>query len=285
VLLINGKTVVCGLLGYPVAHSFSPEMHNRAFEKLRLNWAYLPFEVNPKYLAQAVEGVRSLNIVGVNVTVPHKERVIEFLDEVTRTAKAIGAVNIIMNDNGKLIGHNTDGVGFIKSLEECGFSATDKKVVVLGSGGAAKAVCVQLAIEGIADITIVNRNIKKANNLAKFMSDFKVNVSIVNWDQKDLIRDKMQKSDLIVQATSIGMHPDNALPPIPDGCFRERQMVCDLVYNPVETKFLQKAKHSGAIIVNGLGMLLYQGAAAFEMWTGKKAPIDVMKKVLVGKFG
>ncbi|MCD5405196.1 MAG: shikimate dehydrogenase [Desulfotomaculum sp.] len=283
-LFINGETVVCGLFGYPVAHSFSPEMHNRAFDELGLNWAYLPFEVKPEHLSQAVEAVRALNLVGVNVTVPHKERVIEFLDEITQAAKTIGAVNVIVNDGGKLIGHNTDGIGFIKSLEEAKFNVSGKKAVVLGAGGAAKAVCVQLAYEGIAELTIVNRNIEKANKLASLISNLKVDVITLRWEQKKHIRDEMHNADLVVQATSIGMHPDNAFPPIPDDCFREGQIVCDLVYNPVNTKFLQAAKNAKATVVNGLGMLLYQGAAAFEMWTNKRAPVDVMRKVLVEKF-
>ena len=283
-LFINGETVVCGLFGYPVAHSFSPEMHNRAFDELGLNWAYLPFEVKPEHLSQAVEAVRALNLVGVNVTVPHKERVIEFLDEITQAAKTIGAVNVIVNDGGKLIGHNTDGIGFIKSLEEAKFNVSGKKAVVLGAGGAAKAVCVQLAYEGIAELTIVNRNIEKASKLASLISNLKVDVITLRWEQKKHIRDEMHNADLVVQATSIGMHPDNAFPPIPDDCFREGQIVCDLVYNPVNTKFLQAAKNAKATVVNGLGMLLYQGAAAFEMWTNKRAPVDVMRKVLVEKF-
>ncbi len=283
-LFINGETVVCGLFGYPVAHSFSPEMHNRAFDELGLNWAYLPFEVKPEHLSQAVEAVRALNLVGVNVTVPHKERVIEFLDEITQAAKTIGAVNVIVNDGGKLIGHNTDGIGFIKSLEEAKFNVSGKKAVVLGAGGAAKAVCVQLAYEGIAELTIVNRNIEKASKLASLISNLKVDVITLRWEQKKHIRDEMHNADLVVQATSIGMHTDNAFPPIPDDCFREGQIVCDLVYNPVNTKFLQAAKNAKATVVNGLGMLLYQGAAAFEMWTNKRAPVDVMRKVLVEKF-
>jgi len=189
-----------------------------------------------------------------------------------------------VNDGGKLIGHNTDGIGFIKSLEEAKFNVSGKKAVVLGAGGAAKAVCVQLAFEGIAELTIVNRNIEKANKLASLISNLKVDVITLRWEQKKHIRDEMHNADLVVQATSIGMHPDNAFPPIPDDCFREGQVVCDLVYNPVKTKFLQAAKDAKATVVNGLGMLLYQGAAAFEMWTNKRAPVDVMRKVLVEKF-
>ena len=284
--MLDGKTTLCGLFGYPVEHSFSPAMHNAAFKALGLNWAYLPFKVEPRYLSQAVDGVRALNLAGVNVTVPHKEAVIPYLDELSPGAKAAGAVNVIVNNEGKLTGHNTDGAGFTRSIkEETGFTPQHRRVVILGAGGAAKAVVVQLAMEGAAKITLVNRTPSRAEQLAQTVTEMGCAAGVATWDSPDL-RAVVAGADLVVQATNMGMYPDiEQCPPVPPGSFRPGQVVCDLVYNPVETKFLQMAVGAGAVGVNGLGMLLYQGVLAFELWTGKTAPVDVMKKSLYSRMG
>lgn len=285
---ITADTTLCGLFGYPVAHSFSPKMHNAAFQDLNLNWVYLPFNVPPEHLKQAVAAVRALNLAGVNVTVPHKQAVLPYLDELTPAADAIGAVNVIINEKGKLIGDNTDGAGFTKALrEETGFTPKGKCAVILGAGGAARAVAVQLAFEGIKEIAVVNRSLSRAENLAKtLLQRHNVKVSVLTFEQETILLEVLRGADLVVQATKVGMHPhvEQCLP-IPDAALHKNQVVCDLIYNPVATKFLQLAKSAGAVTVNGLGMLLYQGVLAFELWTKTKAPVDVMREALTVQIG
>lgn len=279
--MINGSTTICGLLGYPVAHSFSPQMHNTAFETLVMNWVYLPLAVAPQDLPAAVSAITAFNMAGVNVTVPHKEAVLPLLDELTTAAKTIGAVNVIVNQAGKLTGHNTDGAGFIKALHrEVAFNAVGKGVVILGAGGAAKAVAVQLALSGMKSLTIINRTIAKAEDIANRVKGVGGVAQALTWDES-VLKQVITEADLVVQATNIGMHPDtDQCLPVNTSHFRQGQVVCDLVYNPVNTVFLQRAAKAGAQTVNGLGMLLYQGVLAFELWTGRSAPVKVMQQVL-----
>ncbi len=283
---IDGKTTLCGLFGYPVAHSFSPAMHNAAFQALELNWIYLPLEVKPEQLGQAVDGLRAFNMAGVNVTVPHKEAVIPYLDKLDQGAAAIGAVNVIVNYEGKLTGYNTDGAGFTRALkEETGFNPLHKKVVILGAGGAARAVAVQLTLEGAKEIVLVNRTVPRAQALAQTVERMGTPGRVLTWQEPQLA-EAMSGADLVVQSTSIGMHPAvDYCPPVPQGVFRPGQLVCDLVYNPMETKFLSAAAKAGATTVSGLGMLLYQGVLAFELWTGLDAPVEEMKKALYRQIG
>ncbi|MTI81195.1 MAG: shikimate dehydrogenase [Firmicutes bacterium] len=281
---ITGRTTLCGLFGFPVEHSFSPMMHNAAFRELGLDWAYLPFAVKPDNLSVAVNSIRALDLAGVNVTVPHKEAVLPYLDELTTAAEMIGAVNVISNNNGKLIGDNTDGQGFTKALQqEPGFTVQGKKAVILGAGGAAKAVAVQLALEGLMEIKVINRTNDRAQDIAQKAGRLGVNHAVCNWE--DNLVDIIANSDLVVQATNVGMYPDTekCLPVSPDA-FSPGQVVCDLVYNPVETKFLKMARANGAVTANGLGMLLYQGVLAFEQWTGSDAPVQIMREVLMNQM-
>ncbi|MBM7854056.1 shikimate dehydrogenase [Desulfohalotomaculum tongense] len=284
---IDGRTTLCGLFGYPVEHSFSPAMHNAAFRALNLNWAYVPFRVEPGHLPRAVEAVRCLNLAGVNVTVPHKEAVLPYLDELTPAAKTIGAVNVILNNNGKLTGYNTDGRGFTRALrEEAGFIPKAKKAVILGAGGAAKAVAVQLALEGAAEIVIINRTVNRGEGLAQTLAQMGAVSRVLTWEQRDQAADAAAAADLVVQATNVGMYPEtNQCLPIPEEVFNSHQVVCDLIYNPVETKFLKLAGARGVTVVSGLGMLLYQGVLAFELWTKTAAPVEVMKRALNNQLG
>lgn len=284
--MINGSTTLCGLLGYPVAHSFSPQMHNAAFQALGMNWVYLPLAVAPQNLPSAVSAIGAFNMAGVNVTVPHKEAVLPLLDELTIAAKTIGAVNVIVNQGGKLIGHNTDGAGFIKALQrEVAFNAKGKGVVILGAGGAAKAVSVQLALAGVKELLIVNRTLAKAEDIVNRVKDVGGFAQAITWDEPALGQ-VLTAADLVVQATNIGMHPDiNQCLPVEASRFRREQVVCDLVYNPVTTVFLQRAAKAGAQTVNGLGMLLFQGVLAFELWTDRLAPVEVMWQVLNQTMG
>lgn len=278
---ISGTTRICGLFGFPVKHSFSPAMHNAAFSFLGLDYVYIPFQVAPENLSTAISALQSLGITGVNITVPHKQKVIPFLDEISPEAKLIGAVNTVINTKGRLCGYNTDGDGFLRSLkEELDFTPEKKTVLILGAGGAARAVAVGLVLAGAKEILLTNRTLQRAEKLAYFMAEnTQAQVRAVSWSMRN-IAEVVEKADLIVQTTSVGMYPQEACIEFPFELLRSEQAVYDLVYNPRLTMFLKRAKASGARTAGGLGMLLYQGASAFELWTGVKAPIEVMYKTL-----
>ncbi|HRZ86640.1 MAG TPA: shikimate dehydrogenase [bacterium] len=278
---ITGKTHIYGIFGYPVAHTASPAMHNAAFGHLGLDCAYLPFEVAPAKLGDAVKGLRAFGIRGVNVTVPHKETVIPFLDEVTREAKVIGAVNTVVNNGGRLTGHNTDGAGFLRSLkEECRFDLKGKRMVLVGAGGAGRAVAIQSLLSGLKQALIVDIDRKKCRVLTAYINKTVRPESAVFAAPGDRGLDEVVAAcDIVVQATPCGMKSADPLPLDPS-LLRKGQLVYDLVYNPPGTKLLKAAARKGCAVSNGLGMLLYQGCIAFEIWTGKKAPVAVMKKAL-----
>lgn len=278
---INGNTVVCGIFGDPVAHSLSPVMHNAAFKELGLNWVYLPFRVTAGNLSAAVSAVKSLGMAGVNVTVPHKENIINYLEKLTDEAFLIGAVNTIINREGCLIGDNTDGKGFIKSLAEARFLPEGRASLILGSGGAARAVAVALVQAGCR-LALANRTLSRAQKLVGLLKErLGVQVPVFRYDE--INSDMVQEFDLIVNTTPLGMHPHvDSCPPLPVNSFHEGQLVYDLVYNPRETKLMKLARERGAKALNGLGMLLYQGVFAFELWTGKSAPVEVMRQAIKG---
>lgn len=276
--MISGKTKVFGLFGYPVTHSFSPGMHNAAFEKMKMDACYVPFAVPPERLADAVRAAAPLNIQGLNVTVPHKERIIPFLDGLSREAELIGAVNTIEIKEGKLIGHNTDGRGFLRSLvEETGFDPKNKCFLLIGSGGAARAVGFSLAIAGASRIILRDVDPKKAEILARDIKD-KTGVRARSISGA-AVAEAAQEADCLINATPLGLKQGDAHP-LPGELIQAGHMVCDLVYNPLMTSLLQAAKMKKARILSGIGMLLYQGVIAFEIWTGVKAPVSVMKAAL-----
>ncbi|MEW5898961.1 MAG: shikimate dehydrogenase [Bacillota bacterium] len=280
---ISGTTKVCGLFGDPVEHSFSPAMHNAAFSSLGLDYVYVPFLVAPADLGQALAAVRALNLAGVNVTVPHKEKVLPFLDELAPEAEIAGAVNTIVRQEGRLIGHNTDGAGFLRALAiETGFAPEGKNVLVLGAGGAARAVSAALARAGAREIRIAGRTAQKAAELAREINErVRGRAQAIRWGEEDLL-ESLPEVQLVIQATPVGMHPRlEDCPPFPFQGLRSGHLVCDLIYHPPLTKFLARAKAAGARILNGLGMLLYQGVLAFELWTGVSAPVEVMRRALV----
>jgi len=268
------------LIGYPLGHTLSPAMHNAAFKKLGLDYEYLPVEVAPKELAKALKGFRVPRFAGFNVTIPHKEAVIPLLDEITPVAKVIGAVNTVVNRDGSLVGYNTDGAGFIDSLkEDAQVDPKGKRIVVLGAGGASRAVSVMLAEAGAKEITITDIQADKAGELSKYIDEyFEVVCNCVAADGKDL-QDKINAADILVNTTPVGMHPKtnhSALGErmkLPSGL-----LVYDLVYNPSETKLLATAKSAGCKTCSGLGMLVRQGALAFTLWTGEEAPVEAMRQ-------
>ncbi len=286
VIKISGTTKVCGLFGDPVEHSFSPAMQNAAFSSLGLDYVYVPFLVAPADLGQALAAVRALNLAGVNVTVPHKEKVLPFLDELAPEAEIAGAVNTIVHQGGRLSGHNTDGAGFLRALAvDVGFAPEGKNVLVLGAGGAARAVSAALARAGAREIRIAGRTAQKAAALAREINECgHGRARAIRWGEKDLL-EVLPDVQLVVQATPVGMHPrPEDCPPFPFQGLRSGHLVCDLIYHPPLTKFLARAKAAGARILNGLGMLLYQGVLAFELWTGVSAPVEVMRRALAAEL-
>lgn len=277
---VSGATSVVGIIGRPVAHSLSPLMHNRAFAHLGMDWVYVPFEVREGELAAAAAGLRALSVKGVNVTVPHKTSVLPYLDELTPEAAAVGAVNTVINRGGRLVGDNTDGIGFVRSLrEEAGFDPRGRRAVVLGAGGAARAVAMALAWAGCERIVVVNRTESKARALADAVARQGAEASGLPL-AREALAEVVAEADLLVQATTLGMAGNPGLPVDADW-LRPPLLVADVVYTPLETPLLRAAKARGCAVLPGWGMLLYQGAEAFERWTGVPAPTTVMREVLL----
>ncbi|MGE5894688.1 MAG: shikimate dehydrogenase [bacterium] len=270
----DAKTKMTGLLGYPVEHSLSPEMHNAAFDVLGLNFCYIAFAVHPASLTRAIEGVRAMNFRGVNVTVPHKEQVLLMLDAVDEEASFIGAVNTVVNDNGHLKGFNTDGRGFMRSLTESGIDPRGKNVFILGAGGASRAVSYYLA-KTADSLCLFDLDKQKAAHL---LSDLKTLNPRVSFAEE---KEKIYTSDIVINATPLGLKPDDPLPLDPDRLF-PGQAVIDLIYR--DTPLMQSSREKGCRTMNGLGMLLWQGALAFELWTGISAPVETMRTALLTGF-
>ena len=270
---INGKTKIIGIIGKNIENSLSPLFHNQIILKYSLKYCYLPFQVTENDLTQAIQGIRALSIKGVNVTFPYKEKVIEFLDEVEESARRIGAVNTIVNNKGILTGYNTDVIGFKKSLQDNGkFVIKEKKAVVLGAGGAARAVTCSLLEEGIEEVSIFNRTLEKAKKIKQNFSSFfpRSSINIFSFEQNDL-KEKIKEANLLVNATSIGMESQLDNTPLPDKkLFHPNLLVYDLIYHPARTLFLREAERAGAKIINGLPMLVYQGIESFYLWSGLK---------------
>jgi shikimate dehydrogenase len=280
-MTLNGKTRLLGLFGNPVKHTASPAMHNAAFAALKLNNVYLPFEITPENLESAVSGLRALNFVGVNVTIPYKQDVMPFLDGVSNDARLIGAVNTIRLEGKRLIGYNTDGRGFLRFLQDdAGISIKGKKITLVGAGGAGRAVSVQSALEGAKQITIADSDAGRAKVLADHISSKlpKCPAQSVAMETKEFA-EAIGGADIVVDATPLGMHVSDPTAFDP-ALLSKKTVVVDLVYNPAITKLVRGAKKKGCKAYNGLGMLFYQGAIAFELWTGRPAPTEVMRKAL-----
>ncbi|WP_457569608.1 shikimate dehydrogenase [Desulfurobacterium sp.] len=275
-LKITGKTDVYGIFGFPVKHSLSPLMQTAAFHTLGIDAVYVPFEVSPEDLKDAVAGLRAMNIKGINVTVPLKEKIVPFLDRVDEAAAFLGAVNTVKSENGILIGYNTDGDGFVDSLEEEGVDINGKTVLLIGAGGSGKAVAFALLKRGAGKVVIANRTVEKAKSLAEKLESYGKVEAVSLGD----IENFLEEVDLIVNTTSLGMKESD--PPLFDyALIPSSAVVVDIIYKPFKTKLLLAAEEKGAKIINGLGMLVHQGARAFRIWTGYEPPVDVMKKVLM----
>ena len=280
---ITGTTRVLGVIGWPVEHSLSPPMHNAALRYLGLDWVYVPFAVQPNRVAEAVAGAAGLNLVGLNVTIPHKAAVLPYLHEATPEVWLLGACNTIVNEDGHLRGDNTDVQGFLRSVAEAGWSLSGRPVVVLGAGGSARAVALAALQAGAASVTVANRSLDRAEALATLLAPVAGAASLralalSDPDAPGAVRD----AQVIVDCTSVGMYPRHEVPPvIPAEWLHSGQLVCDLTYNPRRTALLRAAVHVGAEPLEGTGMLVHQGALALEQWTGKPAPVEVMRKALL----
>lgn len=271
-----------GLLGYKISHSMSPVMHNDAFRAMNLPHYYQLFDVKPTELKDAVLGIRALNISGFNITIPHKVAIMEYLDEIDETAQMIGAVNTVLNRDGKLIGYNTDCDGYLSSLlNVTGERLKEMDALVLGAGGAARAVVYALAKYGVKSLTIANRTIEKADAIAK---DFCHLCHIQTCFLHDA-QNHLSAYDLIVNTTSIGMSPNTDEVPVRLETIKENAVVSDIIYNPLKTKFLEQAEEKGATILNGVGMFVEQGALAFEIWTGMKPDRKRMEQIVLKELG
>ena len=276
-----GTTMLYGIFGYPIGHSLSPLMHNTAFTYHGMDAMYLPFAVHPTQVEDAVKAIAALHIQGVNVTIPHKQAVMPWLDTLSPEASLIGAVNTIHLQDGRLHGHNTDGIGFLRSLEEAAGEVAGRTVLLVGAGGAARAVAVQLCLSGIHRLYLTNRTPTRAEELATFLKQHlpHTDTSVVAMDVSSLAA-SLSDTDIIVNATAIGMHPDDPMV-LPIAALHSQHLVCDIVYRPLQTVLLRTAQQQGARVVDGLGMLLHQGAKAFEIWTGQSFPMPLIRARLL----
>jgi len=280
---VDGASHVVGVIGWPVQHSLSPPMHNAAFRTLGLNWVYVAFAVSPDKVGAAIEGIRALGIRGLNVTIPHKAAVVSHLDEISPTSRQLGVVNTISNADGYLHGDSTDGAGFIRALAEAGEGITDNRIVLVGAGGAARAVALAAAQEQPEELVIVNRTPQRAVEVAELVrvAGGLEAVRAIALDSPEVAR-AVGSADVIIDSTPVGMYPHtDAAPVISPQWLRPCQLVCDLTYNPRETVLLQAAHEAGARTLDGTGMLVHQGAIAFEQWTGQEAPVEVMRLALL----
>ena len=281
---IDGYTRLAAVVANPIKHSISPFIHNSAFEATNTNGVYLAWEVDATELAETVANIRRYQMYGINLSMPYKEQVIPYLDQLSEEACLIGAVNTVVNREGTLIGYNTDGKGFFKSLPS--FKISKKRLVLLGAGGAAKAILAQAILDGVSQISVFVRSSsmeKTRPYLEKIQNTTGFRVDLLALEDVQELQDSITQADLLVNATSVGM--DGFSQPIPTSIvLPEKLMVADVIYQPFETPFLKWAKEQGNQSINGLGMLLYQAAEAFELWTGKEMPTDQIWELLKQKY-
>ncbi len=280
---ISGHTGLTGLLGSPVSHSISPSMHNEAFRQLNLDYTYLAFDVKPEELKDAVAGLRAMKVRGFNLTMPHKNAICEYCDVLSPAAEMIQAVNTVVNDNGQFIGYNTDGVGYMRSLHEAGHDIIGKKMTILGAGGAATAIYVQAALDGVSEISIFNRrgpSFDRAQSvIRKLKEKTDCHIQLYDFENPSVLQTEIAESTVLTNASSVGMAPNTDASLIEDTTlFHPDLIVSDIIYNPKETKLLRLAREAGCKTQNGLYMLLYQGAEAFKLWTGKEMPVPIIKE-------
>lgn len=280
----NYRSELVGVLGDPVDGNPTGVMEEAGFAANNLNYRYITVRVLPKDLEDAIKGVRAFGMKGINLTMPHKVLVIPYLDELSPAAKMIGAVNTVINRNGKLIGENTDGKGFTASLQKEGVVINGKNIVMLGAGGAAKAIAVECVLAGAEKISVINRNEESGRALAALLTEnSNCKVNYLKWQGKMKI---FQETDILINATSIGLMSDiDSKPDIDYATINDNMTVCDVIFNPTDPLFLKEARKRGAKTINGIGMLVHQGALNYTLWTGEDAPIDIMYHALEQEFG
>ncbi|MFX0136174.1 MAG: shikimate dehydrogenase [Candidatus Hodarchaeota archaeon] len=281
---VSAQTKVLCVIGHPIEHSMSPVMQNAAINDLNLDYIYLAFDIFPRNLSLAVKGFRAFNIMGINVTLPFKQKILKYLDEIEPIAQKIGAVNTIKNNEGYLIGRNTDAEGAIKAFLDAGYSLSGKNVLLLGAGGAARAIAYIMAKE-VNKIIIANRTVKKAIKLANELKKyFDTEIEGKN-NSLSVLKEESKKTDILINTTSIGMYPNVQLSPIHAEFLHKDLIVYDIVYNPLETKLIKDAIEKGCKTIGGLDMFVNQGALAFEWWTNKKPNVNLMKDKIIEFLG
>ncbi|MEM2559931.1 MAG: shikimate dehydrogenase [Candidatus Bathyarchaeia archaeon] len=281
---ITGRTRVCALIGYPIEHSLSPIMHNAAFQHLGLDYVYVAFSVPHERLGEAISGIRGLSIHGVNVTMPHKINVIKHLDGLDESAKLAGSVNTILNMNGGLVGYTTDGLGALNALKYAGSDPLRKKIVILGAGGASRSISFTLA-KYARELVILNRTLRRAEELVGDLRRIFGPVDIRAGPLSErVLEDELKDADILINASSVGMRPNDNETPVKKELLHGNLTVFDIVYEPLETRLLREARSVGAKTIDGLSMLVHQGALSFEIWTGVRAPVEVMREAALKKI-
>ncbi|MCX8131649.1 MAG: shikimate dehydrogenase [Clostridia bacterium] len=278
---VSGKTRIMGVLGNPVEHSISPQLHNTLSTRLGIDTVYVPFRVEKADLDNAVKGLKALNVLGFNVTIPYKKDIMKFIDDNTKEALLMGAVNTVKNIDGRLYGYNTDAEGFSRSFkEESGATFKGKNILIIGAGGVSRAIAVKTAIEGAKHISLVNRTISKALDIAGIIeNNYETGIRCLDSEDKKY-KDAFSEADIVINTTSVGMYPEIEGCPVDKKInFMSHQIIYDVIYNPAKSKLLKKAEKSGCKAMNGLGMLFYQGIYAYEIWTGIKLSEDIIKEI------
>ncbi|HIH61181.1 MAG TPA: shikimate dehydrogenase [Methanobacteriales archaeon] len=277
--MITGKTNVVGVIGDPVEHSLSPIMHNAAFNHLNLDYVYVAFHVKKGMAKEAIEAMKTFNIKGLNVTIPHKVDILDYVDKVDETTELIGAVNTLKLEDGKVWGFNTDGLGCVRALEEV-TTLDDKNIIILGAGGASRAIAFQLVSYNIGGLHILNRTPENAKKLAEDIKN-KLGTSVFAGGLEHL-KEKIKDSDILINTTPVGMYPNTDAKPLATAEILHKNLIVkDLVYNPPQTRLLKEAEKAGARTISGIKMLVYQGAESFKIWTGKEAPTDIMEEAIL----
>lgn len=278
--MITGKTGVMGVIGDPVEHSLSPPMHNAAFEYLFLDYVYVPFRVKRDHLKSALQGAIYLGIKGLNVTIPHKVEILKYINLLDTPAELIGAVNTIKFNENVIKGYNTDGLGAVKAIEEV-ISIKNKKILIIGAGGAARAISFQTILSGASQLIIANRTPEKASLLENDLRK-KLNADVTSIGLNDELKKEIQDVDILINTTPVGMYPHtDQRPLLTSETMHEKLIVNDIIYNPLETGLLKEARKAGAKTVSGAKMLVYQGLEAFKIWTGENPPVEIFEKALM----
>lgn len=281
--MITGKTKITGVIGHPIEHSMSPPMHNNAYKQLNMDYVYVAFHVQPENIENLINSSKTMGIKGLNVTIPHKTTIIPYLDEIDETAEKIGAVNTIQFKNGIAKGYNTDGIGAIKSIQEH-TTLKDKNILIIGAGGASKAISFTLINENINSLTIANRSQNNAENLINNIKK-QTEFTNINYQQINNVDEILNQTDIIINTTPIGMYPNHQVkPPIKTDNINNKHVIMDIIYNPLETQLLKQAKEKGATTINGTSMLINQGLESFKIFTGKEATYKSFEEALLGQL-